>query len=399
MANHSGCEILIVGAGITGLAVARELVMRGAEGILIIEKEPGPGAHASGRNSGVLHAGIYYTPDTLKARYCIEGNRLMRAYCLEKGLTLNPTGKVIVAKDDSEIAGIYELKSRADKSGADARVIDARELREIEPHAITRGKALFSPNTAVFRPMEIVQAMEKELLGSGKVKISYNTPFIDLNGDHGAVTPAGTVGFKHLVNAAGAYADRIAHRLGVAKEYRILPFKGTYKKLSDGKRSLVRGNIYPVPDLRNPFLGVHVTHGADGEVTIGPTAIPAFGREHYGLFKGLDIEMLSIAAQDMLMFLRDPVFRYSAVEEIKKCSNRYVFNGAKQILDGIAPEDIGPYDKIGIRAQLIDRKTGKLVMDFLTVKDGDAVHVLNAVSPGFTSSMAFARHVVDQVIA
>lgn len=395
MTQRDECQILIVGAGITGLAIAREMVMRGADDILIIEKEAGPGFHASGRNSGVLHAGIYYTPDTLKARFCIEGNRLMKAYCIEKGLTMLQTGKVIVAKDDSEIPGIRELKKRADACGARSAIVDEKELSEIEPYAQTHKEALYSPETSVFRPAEIVDALVRDLTGSKKVRMSYQTAFLRPGSGQTVLTSAGQVRFRKFVNAAGAYADKIAHQFGLAKQYTILPFKGTYKKLAAGKKFLVKGNIYPVPDLRNPFLGVHFTHAADDEVYIGPTAIPAFGRENYRMLEGLDAETFLILLRDARMFLMDPVFRYSAVEEIKKYSSRFVYREAAKLLNGLGSRDIADTDKTGIRAQLINRQTGKLEMDFLVVRDGDCLHVLNAVSPAFTSSMAFAKHAVS----
>ncbi len=395
MPKHNECQILITGAGITGLTIARELISRGEEDILIIEKEAGLGFHASGRNSGVLHAGIYYTPDTLKARFCIEGNRLMKEYCLEKGMTLKQTGKVIVAKNDSEIPGIYELKRRADLSGAKSVIVDEQELSGIEPYATTCEKALFSPNTAVFKPMEILNALASDLAGSKKVRVYYNTAFIKPGRNHTALTSTGLIHFKKFINAAGAYADKIAHQFGVAKEYAILPFKGTYKRLDRQKKFLVNGNIYPVPDLRNPFLGVHFTHTADDWVYIGPTAIPAFGRENYRILDGWDAETLLILYRDALMFLKDPVFRYSAVEEIKKYSSRFVFSEAKKLLKGLELKDVEDGDKSGIRAQLINRETGKLAMDFLLIQEGDSLHILNAVSPAFTSSMAFARYAVS----
>ncbi len=393
-----GCEILIVGAGITGLAIARELLQRGAEDILIIEKEAVPGFHASGRNSGVLHAGIYYTPDTLKAKFCIEGNRLMKAYCREKGLTLGQTGKVVVARDETEVPGLYELKKRADACGATSAIIDAKELSSIEPFALTFEKALFSPETAVFRPLEIVDALARDLTGSRKVRISYRTAFLRPAGSSTVLTSSGQIRFERLINAAGAYADRIAHQFGVAGQYTILPFKGTYKKLNREKRFLVRGNIYPVPDLRNPFLGVHFTHTADDQVFIGPTAIPALGRENYRMFDGWSAETPRILWREGLLFFRDPVFRYSAAEEIKKYSSTFVYRESCKLLKGLGRRDIEDSDKTGIRAQLVDRTTGRLEMDFVVIKDSDSLHVLNAVSPAFTSSMAFARAAADQIL-
>ena len=393
--SSKGCEILIVGAGITGLTIARELLRRGVEDILIIEKENKLGVHASGRNSGVLHAGVYYAPGTLKSKFCVQGNRLMKEFCREKGLTLREAGKVIVTKDESELERLYELKRRAELSGARVRVIDGKELNEIEPYAATCEKALFSPDTAVVNPKEVLRTIAEELEGSGKVRILYGAAFSRLTNDHTALTQGGAIHFKKFINAAGAYADRVARSFGVGREYKILPFKGTYRVLIKERSYFVRGNVYPVPDLRNPFLGVHFTRGIDDRVYIGPTAIPAFGRENYGIFDGLSLETASILFRDGILLFRDQAFRASAVGEIRKYSKRFFFEEAKHLLKELNLEDLEDTDKVGIRPQLVDWNEKKLVMDFLVMKDGDSLHVLNAISPAFTSSMAFAGYVAD----
>jgi L-2-hydroxyglutarate oxidase len=400
--SSRGCEILIVGAGITGLTIAHELLRRGVEDILIIEKENKPGVHASGRNSGVLHAGVYYAPGTLKAKFCVQGNRLMKEFCRRKGLTLRENGKVIVVKDESELEGLFELKRRAEQSGARVQVVDSMELNDIEPYAATYEKALFSPDTAVINPKEVVRAIAEELEGSRKVRILYGAAFSRLKDDHTALT-RGTefaqkraIHFKKFINAAGAYADRVARPFGVGKGYKVLPFKGTYKVLIKGRSFLVRGNVYPVPDLRNPFLGVHFTRGIDDRVYIGPTAIPAFGRENYGVFDGLSLEAISILYRDGILLFKDDGFRRNAAREIKKYSKRFFFEEAKRLLKGgLKLEDLEDTDKVGIRPQLVDWSEKKLVMDFLVIKDGDSLHVLNAISPAFTSSMAFAGYIAD----
>lgn len=386
-----------MGAGITGLTIARELLRRGVEDILIIEKENKLGVHASGRNSGVLHAGVYYAPGTLKAKFCVQGNRLMKEFCREKGLTLKETGKVIVTKDESELEGLYELKRRAEQSGARVRIVDSKELYGIEPYAATCEKALFSPDTAVVDSKEVLRALAGELEGSGKVRILYGAAFLKVNDNYTALTREGALHFRKFINAAGAYADRVARSFGIGKEYKILPFKGTYKVLVKERSFLVRGNIYPVPDLRNPFLGVHFTRGIDDRVYIGPTAIPAFGRENYGVFDSLSLETLSILYRDGILLFKDEGFRMSAVSEIKKYSKRFFFEEAKRLLKELDLEDLEDTDKVGIRPQLVDWGEKKLVMDFLVIKNGDSLHVLNGISPAFTSSMAFASYAVDML--
>jgi len=391
--------VLIVGAGITGLTTARELLKRGVDGLIIIEKERSLGAHASGRNSGVLHAGIYYSPGTNKAGFCVRGNTLMKEYCRERGLSLKESGKVIVAGDEDKLKGLEELKRRADSSGAVSRIIGDEELSEIEPYAARNGKALYSPNTAVISPLEILQSLKEELLESGKADIIFGASFTGLNGNHTAVTSAGKINFEIFINAAGTFADKVAGHFGVGERYKVLPFKGTYKKLSPGASHLVRSNIYPVPDLRNPFLGIHFTRGADGNVYLGPTAIPALGREEYGFLDDLSKETLSILLRDSLLFVINESFRAAVVDEIRKYSSGYLYKEARQLVPELKSNDLVDSSKMGIRPQLVDWTSKELVMDFLVLREADSVHILNAISPAFTCSMAFAEYTVDKLIS
>jgi L-2-hydroxyglutarate oxidase LhgO len=395
--QRTECDFLIIGAGITGLTVARELVLRGAENIVIVEKELSVGRHASGRNSGVLHAGIYYTPDSMKAKYCVEGNRLMKAYCRDKNLKLVESGKVIVAVSETELPALYELKRRADLAGSGAEIIDERQLNSIEPFAFTVKNALYSPQTAVIDPLEILNALLKDLETSGRVRVYFGSEFLSLKESSMAVTGSGQIKFKMLVNAAGVNSDKIAHKFGLAKKFRSLPFKGTYKKLRSEKSYLVKGSIYPVPDVNAPFLGVHFTRGIDNVVYIGPTAIPALGRENYALLKDIDIEFFEIVMRNLWFFLKDPSFRRAGLGEIKKKFTNFLYRDAKKLLPAIEKDDIIGSDKVGIRPQLIDIDSGKLVMDFVVIEDSNSIHILNAISPAFTSSMAFAKMLCDRI--
>ncbi|MEW6447152.1 MAG: L-2-hydroxyglutarate oxidase [Bacillota bacterium] len=392
------CDVLIIGAGIVGYTVARELLRRGVDDIVIVEKEEAPGKHASGRNSGVLHAGIYYSPETFKARFTVEGNHLMKEFCREKGLPLLESGKVIVAKNETEVPGIEELERRARANGVKVRLIDANELKEVEPYAFTCQKALYSPNTAVINPKRVLRSLEEELLSSRKVAILYRTLFTGLKGTGTVVTNRGAIAFFKMVNAAGAFSETVAHAFGLGYEYRIIPFKGTYRRLRPERGYLVKGNIYPVPDLRNPFLGVHFTRSVDGEVTIGPTAIPALGRENYGILRGIAAEAIGILCRDATLFIFNPAFRSTAFGEVRKYCKNAFFTEAKKLVPVLEKADILPSNKVGIRPQLVDWRTKKLVMDYVVLKDGDTVHILNAISPGFTSSMSFARYVVNKLL-
>ncbi len=392
------CHTLIVGAGITGLTSARELLKRGVRDILIIEKESSLGVHASGRNSGVLHAGIYYSPGTNKARFCVEGNKLMKEFCREKGLTLKECGKVIVPDSEEKLETLDELKRRADSSGATCRIMDRKELLEIEPHAAPSERALYSPDTAVIDPKEILDAIREELEASGGVKIMLGISFSGLRGTATAVTSRGDIKFEKFINAAGTFADTVARAFGVGEDYRILPFKGTYKKLLWERSHLVRGNIYPVPDLRNPFLGVHFTRSAQDEVFLGPTAIPVFGREEYRMLEDLSAESLSILWRDTLLLFANDAFRSAALGEIRKYFGRALLKEARGLVPELRMRDLVSSPKSGIRPQLVDWKTKALVMDFVVIKESDSIHILNAISPAFTCSMAFARYTVDMLL-
>ncbi len=389
-------DVLIVGAGIIGLTLARRLVQAGCDNIVLVEKEAAPGMHASGRNSGVLHAGIYYAPDSLKARSCLNGNLLMKAYCREKGLPLSENGKVIVARDEGELPVLDELCRRATMNGAGVEMIDERRLAEIEPNARSAGKALFSRDTACVDPVAVLGSLCGELKAGGKATLVTDCLFTGVRGSRTAITSRGEISFRRFVNAAGAYCDRIAHLFGVGFQYRLIPFKGIYRKLKKGMSHTVRGNIYPVPDIRNPFLGVHFSRDIHGEVYLGPTAIPAFGRENYGILSGIDREGASIALSDAVLFFRNPKFRGVALREPRKYGRLAFFRDAARLVKVLSPADIEHSEKVGIRAQLVDWRTKELVMDFQVIADGDAVHVLNPISPAFTSSMDIADFLVRE---
>jgi len=387
-------DILIVGAGIIGLTLARELLKAGQGDIVIIEKEGELGRHASGRNSGVLHAGIYYAPDSLKARSCLNGNFLMRAYCKEKGLPLLENGKVVVTRTAEELPTLDELFRRATANGAKVEMIDARQLAEIEPNARTVERAIFSHYTAVVDPKAVLKSLRNDLEQSGRVIIHTECRLTGLKGSSTAVTSKGEIGFRRFINSAGSYCDVVARLFGVGTQYRLIPFKGVYRLLAKDAPFTVNSSIYPVPDIRNPFLGVHFTRSVHGDVYLGPTAIPAFGRENYGILAGIDAEGFGIAWQDLLLLLTNPQFRSVAFSEPLKYIPSCFFRDAARLVKQISPEHVLPSTKVGIRPQLVDWESKQLMMDFLVVADGDCLHVLNPISPAFTSSMDLAQGIV-----
>jgi L-2-hydroxyglutarate oxidase len=389
-------EVVIVGGGIVGLSIARELASRGARDVLVLEKEEGLGRHASGRNSGVLHAGIYYAPDSRKARTCLAGNMAMRAYCKEKGLPLLECGKVVVAREESEGPVLDELFRRATANGARVEMLDEKGLAEVEPSARTVGRALWSRMTAVVDPKAVLASLREDLTAGGRVRIRTGVEVLGAGGKGVVRTAAGEVAFGRLVNAAGAHCDRVARFFGVGEHYRLIPFKGIYRKLRPGARLTVNGNIYPVPDPRNPFLGVHFTRSVHGDVYLGPTAIPAFGRENYGILAGVDRDAPRIAFEDAVLFFRNAGFRSVALSEPRKYVPACLHRDAARLVHGFDPAEVEPADKVGIRPQLVDWRTKQLLMDFIVERAGDTLHVLNPVSPAFTSSMELARQIVDE---
>ncbi|WP_456433161.1 L-2-hydroxyglutarate oxidase [Nitratifractor sp.] len=390
------CDFLIVGGGIVGLSMARNLRSRYPDAsIVVIEKERDVGMHASGRNSGVLHAGFYYTADSLKARFTRDGNRAMRDFCMEYKLSLNPCGKLVVARDENERQTLHELLRRGEANGVDVRIVDEEEARAIEPNVRTYREALHSPTTATVDPAEVLRKLRHIVVSEG-AKLMLDTPWMGNLGNNHVLTGAGVIDAGVVINCAGLYADRIAQAYGFGERYTILPFKGIYLKYS-GEPAPVRTNIYPVPKLENPFLGVHYTVTVDGTVKIGPTAIPAFWRENYrGLERFRPDELGEILWYDAKLFATDRFgFRKLAFEEFRKYSRRHLAELASEMVRRIDAERFDTWSTPGIRAQLLDKEALELVQDFIVEGDGRSVHVLNAVSPAFTCAFPFTDWVID----
>lgn len=390
-------DFLVIGGGVIGISVARELRSRfGGATVTIIDKEAEPGRHASGRNSGVLHAGFYYTADSLKARFCREGNETLRRYIHARGLKINPCGKLVVAQSESELSYLNELHKRGQRNGVELHLITAKDAAKIEPRVRTFDQALWSPNTATADPIEVINAFREDAIAEG-VKILFEHPYIFC--DKGVIR-AGTsdISAGYVVNCAGLYADRVAVDFGFSRSFRILPFKGLYLYSDEAPGSL-KTNVYPVPDLRNPFLGVHFTVTVDGKSKIGPTAIPAFWREQYSGFSGFQLgEFFEIAWRNLgLISHAGFEFRRLALEEFQKYSKRHLISLASRLLDGTVPDRFTKWGRPGIRAQLLNIETLKLEMDFVLEGDKSSFHVLNAVSPAWTCSIPFAKHVCDQI--
>lgn len=399
MSNHElQADYLIIGGGIIGLTIVREiLTRRPSSSIVVIDKEKELGFHASGRNSGVLHAGFYYTADSLKAKFTRDGNRAMSKFCEENGLRINHNQKVVVARDESEVESIHELARRGEKNGVDVKVIDTKELAEIEPNAKTHEIALYSPLTATVAPGEVVDFLAQDLQNKG-VRFFLGEGFKAKIGEQAVETTAGRViSAGQIINCAGLYADKIAREFGFSREYEILPFKGLYLKYT-GSDQPVKVNIYPVPNLNNPFLGVHFTVNVDNTIKLGPTAVPVFWRENYTGWERFRVgEFLQITTREAELFLRDSFgFRKLALQEMKKYNRTHFINLARGLVHSMEFEKFNQWARPGIRAQLLHKPTRSLVQDFIVEGDQKSVHVLNAVSPAFTASFPMARWVVEK---
>lgn len=360
-------DYLVIGGGVVGLSVARELRRRDSSArITVLEKEPRVGVHASGRNSGVLHAGFYYSPDSLKARFTRTGNERLTEYCIDRGLPIRRCGKLVVARSEEELPRLDELARRGAANGVPLQVISAAEARSIEPRARVFERAIWSPTTATVDPIAVMNALLRDARDE-RITVSLGERY--RTGDR--------AGF--VVNAAGLEAASIARTFGFAQSYRILPFRGTYL-YSREEPGALRTHLYPVPDPRFPFLGVHFTVTVEGHVKIGPTARP------------------SVRHAPMLL-LRNPELRRHAIEEILKSSRRHIVKLASSLAENVRVEDYTHWGHPGVRAQLYDTRRHALEMDFVLEGDSRSLHILNAVSPGFTCAMSFAEFVVERILA
>lgn len=380
-----------------GLSIARELKrVHPGSSIALIEKERDCGLHASGRNSGVLHAGFYYSADSLKARFTKMGNAMLTQYCESRNIRINRCGKIVVARDENDFACLDELLKRARANQIELFEITEKEAKEIEPRVKTFKRAAFSPSTSTVNPRAVMEAIKKDAVNEG-IKLNCGVKYLG-KGKNGIETSAGVYKTGYCVNAAGLYADRIAMDYGFSERYRLLPFKGLYL-YSDEPAGSLRTNIYPVPDLKNPFLGVHFTVTSENRVKIGPTAIPAFWREQYGFLQNFNIqELFEIVLRELNLFaFSEFSFAKLAFEELRKYSRERMVNMAGALAGGVKRENFSTWGKPGIRAQLVDVKKKKLKMDFVIEGDDRSMHVLNAVSPAFTCSIPFSKYVVEEI--
>ena len=398
------CDILIVGGGMVGLSLANQLIEQNKyKSIILLDKAATLGQHSSGRNSGVLHAGIYYKPGTLKAKVSVEGASRLKQWIVDKGLSINKCGKVIVPTKIELDNQLDILKNRGQENGAKVEMWDEKQLKDYFPDAHSAsGRAIWSPSTCVIKPLEVLKELENELNNKGlkiiknitKFNVFAESNFIELNKGH-------KIKYGHLINCAGLNADKIAHKFKVGLEYTLLPFKGLYWQLRKSSSIKIPCNLYPVPDLNLPFLGVHFTPSADHEplISIGPTATLAFGRENYELIKGLEpimaLSNVSILAQQYIKDLGN--FRHYVHDQAFLSMPNLFLKAAKELIPSINYNDIEKSKKVGIRAQLYNINKNSLEDDFLCISGPSSTHILNAISPAFTASFALADLIIKRL--
>ena len=390
-------DIAIVGGGIVGLAMAHAVLERHPElRVVVFDKEQRLGEHASGRNSGVLHAGFYYAPDSLKAALTRRGNQLLHEFCDANGVAVHRCGKVVVAADEAELPGLRQLHERGQANGVEVEMIDEAQLAELEPLARTVGNALWSPTTSVADPHEVIEALGAQVRSAGgEIHLGSHVEA----GAVGRLTVSGQrweVG--HVVNSAGLYADVVGSWFGFCDDYVVLPFKGLYW-YGNWPAGRLRRHVYPVPDPLNPFLGVHLTVTAAGGVKVGPTAIPALWREDYGGLSNARASEIRAVLRQYPRFLTSPHHDVPELvrSEVPKYSRRHLVKQARALVPSLDPADFRVKGRPGVRAQMWSIPGKRLEMDFVVRGDQHSTHLLNVVSPGWTSSLAVADHVVSEM--
>ncbi len=404
MPDDRVADVVVVGAGIVGLASAVELQRRrpGID-VVVLDKEDGPARHQTGRNSGVVHSGVYYPPGSAKASLVARGRRLLEAHCESHRLPFDRCGKVIVATAVGELPALDELERRGRAQGLAVRRIGPAELHTIEPH-VSGVAALHVPEAAITDYAQVAASLADDLVaGGGTLLTGAEVRSIERpsRGGFRLTTTAGSVRGVRLVNCAGLHSDRVARMAGATDgadpgtQVSILPFRGEYHELVPSARRLVRNLVYPVPDPRWPFLGVHMTRMVDGSIHVGPNAVLAGGRESYrrGVHRG---DALELARSPALRGLARAYWRTGAQELVRSRSTRLLLRDVRRLLPEVEAHDLVPSSS-GIRAQAVDA-TGRLLDDFAFADSPGAVHVLNAPSPAATASLAIAEVVAQRLL-
>jgi L-2-hydroxyglutarate oxidase len=389
--------VIVVGAGILGLAVARELLLRHPRSkLIVLEKEARIAQHQTGHNSGVIHSGLYYAPGSLKARLCTEGARLLYEYCDERGIRYERCGKVVVATRREEVPLLENLYERGTANGVELEWVDRSRLAELEPH-VTGLRALHAPSTSIvdFRQVAASFANDVRSMG-GEIRTGIEVTGIGREAGETIVeTRVGSFRTRQEITCAGLQSDHVAAMTGASETPKIVPFRGSYYVLRPGARAIVRGLVYPVPDPSLPFLGVHFTKQISGEIWAGPNAVLAFAREGYSAREIRLRELWETLAYPGFRKLARRYWRAGLEEMRAELSKRRFVAALRHLVPAIRVEDLLPGPS-GVRAQALS-EDGLLLDDFWFDEAEGVTHVRNAPSPGATSSLAIAREIVDKV--
>lgn len=392
-------DVVVIGAGVVGLSIAKSLLSaKKGISVTILEKESGLGFHASGRNSGVIHAGFYYSPDSLKARFCVEGNQAIRQMCKEYSIPLKEVGKVVVTTTHEDELRLEKLFERGLENGVLLELLESKHLANFEPLAKTRDRFIWSPTTAVSDPKRLIACLANDVVKlGGKLKFQQKIE-IDPSNQHIKST-SGNYAAQHIVNAAGSQSDRIAKIFDFGLGLAMIPFMGVYRSTTKTTLPLKR-LVYPVPNPLNPFLGVHLTISVHDQVKIGPTAIPMLNREQYSLLEKWRVQDMRESLMGAFSMFKGNSHDFPEIvrSEFPKLFESRLVSGASKLVPDV--KDVAHWEKMkpGIRSQLVELKTGKLVNDFLVEGDARTTHVLNVVSPGWTAAIPFGRYVSDRVL-
>jgi L-2-hydroxyglutarate oxidase LhgO len=389
-------DVGVIGGGIIGLATALRLTQEYPRyRVAVLEKESEVARHQTGHNSGVIHAGIYYSPGSQKANFCSPGGKMLRRYCDEHDIDYELCGKVIVATEESDLPRLEELRRRGIANGADGlEVIGEGRLRELEPHAAGI-RAIYSPNTGIVDYTKVTLSFASEMVRNGGDLLT-GTRVLRAATRDGRVhleTSKGDVAFRYVINCAGLYADTLAREMGIETGVRILPFRGEFYSLKPGRSNLVNGLIYPVPKPKLPFLGVHFTRRIDGSVEAGPNAVLAYAREGYRKSQIDLAEVLGILTYPGFWRMSRAHWRSGLKEQYRSWVKRSFVRSLQTLVPEVRKEDLDDATA-GVRAQAVGRD-GELLQDFSIVRTENSIHVLNAPSPAATACLSISRHIVD----
>ena len=393
-------KLIVCGGGIIGVTIAREAALsKKFTDISVIEKDDKLGTHSTTRNSGVIHAGFYYSPESIKAKFCNTGNYLIRDYCIKNNIKINKCGKVVITKNDLQEKILYELYERGKENGCNLQLLDKNQLSDFEPLANTYKSFLWSPNTWSASPKELFDCLINECknleikfitgqkivsVGSNSIKTNKNIDFY----------------FDYFINSCGGYSLEVAKLFGINTNYKLLPFKGLYLK-SQKKIKKFSRHIYPVPDINQPFLGIHTTITSDNFLKLGPTAIPAFSPENYTLFEGLDFNLSSqiLFLQFNLFAKNEFGFRDLALREIQYLIKENILRKAQELTNLNLREIQFSWYSPGIRPQLYDKSSKKLENDFVLINKENTYHIINSISPAWSCSFMSAKKIINDVIS